>query len=235
MGPGGEFLSEAFEGQADDVAVGSLDFFDDEFPAFLDGVGAGFIERVHAGEVVLDGGGVERPESDSGADGEDFLSAPPQMEEADGGDDFVGASGQLFQHGAGFVEGGGFSEQPVFEGDECVGAENEGVGKPFRDAAGFSVGVDLGDFAGGEFVVVDFGGVAGNDLEFGNQLPEQFASARGGGGEDDGRMIHGRPAGRGTGGTGIRCSTAELTRTIYDALLPACKWGLIRLISTSAQ
>lgn len=49
--------AQSFDGQADNIAVAAVDALDDAFAEFLDGVRAGFVERVDLGEVIGDVGG----------------------------------------------------------------------------------------------------------------------------------------------------------------------------------
>ena len=144
--PAFEFGGEAFEGKADDVAVGAGDLGDDEFAMVLDGVAAGFVEGMDAREVVVDLGGGEGAEGDIGAHGKDVLAMDALVDEADAGDDLVGASLQTGEHGAGDGEIGGFAEDVVAEKDEGIGAEDEGIGELFSDDSGLAVGVQLADF-----------------------------------------------------------------------------------------
>ncbi len=49
--------SQSFDGKADNIAVAAFDALHDAFAKFLDGVRAGFVERVDLGEVIRDLGG----------------------------------------------------------------------------------------------------------------------------------------------------------------------------------
>jgi hypothetical protein len=99
-----------------------------------------------AREVVVDLGGGEGAEGDIGAHGKDVLAMDALVDEADAGDDLVGASLQTGEHGAGDGEIGGFAEDVVAEKDEGIGAEDEGIGELFSDDSGLAVGVQLADF-----------------------------------------------------------------------------------------
>ena len=122
---------------------------------------------------------VERPESDFGGVGEKFLAMAAQVNETDAGDDAVSAALQLREHAAGVVEVGGFPEQGVLEGDEGIRAiAHEGEsGNFFRDGAGLAVGVQLGDFHGGQLFGVEFRGIAGDDGEVESQPAQELGTA----------------------------------------------------------
>lgn len=89
---------------------------------------------------------------------------------------------------------GGLAEKCRPEIDERVGAEHQCIGKFFGNGARLAVGVELGDFAGGELIVVNFGGVAGHDREVHPELAQQFRAARRSGSQDERRQIHARQA-----------------------------------------
>ena len=60
------FLTQAFDGQADDVAIRARNALDEEVTVFLDGVGARLVEGIHPRQVALDERLIERAESDGG-------------------------------------------------------------------------------------------------------------------------------------------------------------------------
>ena len=94
-------------------------------------------------------------------------------------------------HGLGHGGVDRFAEGFAVEEDQCVGAEDQVVGIPFRDAERLAFGVDLAEAPRTEFHGFEFGGVAGCDLEFFEDLAEEFDATGRLGGKDDGRQRHG--------------------------------------------
>jgi len=180
----GEFFFESLEGQADDVAEGAGDGFDDEIAVLLNGVGAGFVERIDLFVIMVDLLEGERTEGDGGMLDEQALAVGPEVDETDAGDDLVGAALQGGKHPMGVHQIGGFAKGLAFQGDQGVHAHGDGVGKFFGHGAGLFVGVDLGELAGAEGFVREFGGVAGNDAKFEAQLLQQFRPPRRGRGQN---------------------------------------------------
>ncbi len=180
-----EFEFEAFEGEADDIGAGAEDAADDEMAVFLEGVAAGFVEGVDLVEVMADGGEGELAELDVGDVGEGAAAVFAEVEEADAGGDGVLAALEGREHGFSFLARGGLAEAARAEVDERVGAEDEGVGVAFGDGAGFAVGVDLAEFGGGEVIVIEFVGGAGDGLEGQAEALEEFAAPGRDGGEDE--------------------------------------------------
>ena len=103
-GPRFQFGGEAFEGQADDVGIGTGDLFDEQIAFILDCVAARFVERINAVEIAPDIYGIEWPERHGGAFGEDSLAMITQMQEAQARDHLMGAALELFEHQIGVFE-----------------------------------------------------------------------------------------------------------------------------------
>ena len=120
--PEGEFGAQAFDGEADDIAEGAGDAFDDFIAAFLNGIRAGLVEGINLRQVITDLTDVEGTEDDVGGVGEKLLAMAAEMDEADAGDDAMGASLQLLEHAAGIVKVGGLAEEGGIQGDQGVGA-----------------------------------------------------------------------------------------------------------------
>jgi len=189
-----KFSAQAFDREADNVAEGTGDRFNDFISTFLNGVGAGLVEGIDLREVFADLAGAERAKGDVGGLGEKFLAMAAQVDETDAGDNAMGATLQLLEHAVGVLEVGRFAEKGGFEGDEGVGAEDEGVGEFFGDGAGLAIGVELGNFRGGQLFGMNFRGVAGNDGEGEAEGAQQFRAAGGIGGKNERRQVHGQRA-----------------------------------------
>jgi len=117
-----EFGLELFDGQAHHVRVRPLEAGHDPVAVFLDGIGAGLVERLSGVDVGVDFLGRERLEGDIGGHGEEPFAAGVELYQADAGDDLVGAPRQGAEH-AGRVAGvGRLAEQPCPQADHRVGA-----------------------------------------------------------------------------------------------------------------
>ena len=198
----GYFLREPFHGEADDIGERALDVVDDHFAVILRGVTARFVEGFDEGEVVRDFRIRQGAEEDLRDDFE--LHGPPAglMHKADGGSHFMGAARQAAEHGQGFVEICGFAEGAVFDGDEGVCTDDDGVGVKVGDAAGLERGILAGQLVEGDVFIVVFVHRDSLHREDQSSLRHELAAAGGGGGEDDfGRHAEGpKMAGMGKGG-----------------------------------
>lgn len=171
-----EVFQEAFDGEADDVAHGTFEMFNEAALIFLRGVGAGFVQGVHAGEVGVEVDFVDGAEFHAGRFDEADHFFAGAVDEADAGEDFVYAAAEGFQHGTRFGEVGGFAECLVVEGDDGVRAEHQAVRKAGGDFQGFALRVDQAEFPRGERGVREFFDVGGTDLKWNTGLGEQFAA-----------------------------------------------------------
>ena len=88
-----------------------------------------------------------------------------EVDQADTGDDLMGAALKPFQHLFRFRQVGRLAKEPRAQINQCVGAKNQRVRNPFRHGAGLAVGVELTQFARGQLFVVRFRSVAGHDMK----------------------------------------------------------------------
>lgn len=123
--------------QAHHVEVTAVDFLDKFRSSALDGVGAGFIHGLAAGDVVFDFGIGERGEADLRRRVIDDHTAVVQK--ADTGDDGVVASGEQVQHASGVFGVCWFFENVVIDYYRGVGAEYDFTGA-FPGGFGFGAG-----------------------------------------------------------------------------------------------
>src|SRR5712692_7543310 len=117
---GGEFSTEAGERQADDIEIAAFDLRNVAAGAALDGVSAGFVERLAGGEIAKNFLRVDRGEANLGGFDEGVTFGVGQANERDARDDGVGAVGQFFEHAASIVRGTGLAENDAVEGDNGI-------------------------------------------------------------------------------------------------------------------
>src|SRR5579884_3786430 len=120
-------------GQAYDVLITALNFPNELRCQALDGVSAGFIERLPATSVLLnfDVGQLQKRHMGLGVVGEDFVA----MEEGYPGENGVLATGQGSEHGLGLGRAGGFPEDLVSDADDGICSKDDVGGLP-RDGLG---------------------------------------------------------------------------------------------------
>ena len=87
------------------------------------------------------------------------------MQQADCRDYFVCDALELFEHLISLFKIAWFAEKLFTKAYYCVGAENQGVGKLFRDGPSLPIRVDLRDFLSRQFAVKNFLNVAADNLE----------------------------------------------------------------------
>nr|UXE44759.1 hypothetical protein Hi04_10k_c361_00023 [uncultured bacterium] len=100
------------------------------------------------------------------------------MQETDGCDYFVRRALEVFEHPVGFFKIAWLAEKFFAQTYDRVGAENQSVGKFFRDGSRLAIRIDLRDFLSGKFAVKNFLNVAPDNLEIVTQLPKQFRPSR---------------------------------------------------------
>lgn len=159
--------------------------FDEAALVFLRGVGSGFVQGIHAGEVGVEVHFFEGAEFDAGCFNETHHLFAIAVHEADAGEDFMDAAAERLQHGTRFREIGGFAEGAVVEGDDGVRAEHEAVGKAGGDFEGLALGVDQAKFPCGKFRIREFFDIRGPYFKRDTRLGEKFAAPGRGGGEGD--------------------------------------------------
>ena len=115
---------------------------------------------------------------------------PAQMNQADAGDDLMCPALQPRQHPFRVGGVGRFAHDFAVEKHQRVRAEHERVGKFLGDDARLAMGVELADFERRQLFVQNFRGVAGDDLKFQLQLPQQFRAARRRGSENQWCRFH---------------------------------------------
>ena len=173
-----EPAGEEGEGEADYVGVVAVDAADEFGGEALDGVGAGFVERLAGGDVLVDFGGGEGAEPDFGFDYR--RTGAVGGEQADAGEDAVHAAGEGAEHASGVARVPGLAEDLVADYYDCIGAED-----PFAGVAAGGLG-----FGAGEAADVRSGGFAGE---------RGFLHARGAGEEGDAGAAEDLAAARGLG------------------------------------
>ena len=115
---------------------------------FLNGIAAGFIERIDFGEIMADliiRKGVKRHIC---ADGKYAFVMGAQMHETNSGDDLVRAALQFFQHPVCVSQIARLFKNFALQKNQGVGAEHEGIGNFFGNGARFAVGIKLANFLG---------------------------------------------------------------------------------------
>src|SRR5688572_1065610 len=80
--PIAQFLLQPFDGETDDVGVGTGNLFHQQIAIFLNRIGAGFIEWIHFGEIAADFNRVERTERHHRGFGENFLAMLTEVQHA---------------------------------------------------------------------------------------------------------------------------------------------------------
>ncbi|GEM_PF-6953633 len=183
---GAEEFVEFDDGESEDVLVAAVVSGDEEAAGSVDGVGAGAVDGIDNVDEAVDFGVGEGAEGDVGGFGAFGGLAGLGIDDGEAGDNLVGVAGEAAEHGAGFGLIGGFGEDVFVKEDEGVGGDDNGVMREFAgDVVAFCAGVGFND-GGGYGAVVDFGGVAGDHLEFEAERGEQCAAARGSGSEYEG-------------------------------------------------
>src|SRR5260370_28653211 len=181
---GGEGLLEAGEGQADDVEVAAFDAGDVAAGAALDGVGAGLIVGFAGREVAGDFFSGERGKMHQRGLDEGEALGVGKADEGDAGDDGVGVAGKFFKHMAGVVGGAWLAENVAFEGDDGVGADDDGwADSAGSDQLGLGSGKALDEVVRGFARAGCFVNRGGEHSERETGIVKDFGTANGGGSE----------------------------------------------------
>lgn len=173
-----QLLPHPFHGQTDHIAERAGNFRDNLVAVLLNRIGAGLVEQIHPGNVILDLPGSKRMEGHVGAHGKKPLTASAQMNQAYAGDDLMRLSLQARQHPFGFGEVCRLAEDFTAEKDQRVRAQHERVGDFPGHGAGLAMGVKLAKLKRRQLFVNNLRCVTGDDLKLRLQLPQQFRSAR---------------------------------------------------------
>ena len=117
----GERGDRLFHRQADHVCVRAVDFCDDCRAAPLCGVGAGFIQRIHFREVMLDSCNAQAAKTDTRKFMNRCSSSGREMIDENRGANFVRSSTQEPQHLRSLAQISRFTDDFVLQRDERVG------------------------------------------------------------------------------------------------------------------
>ena len=112
------------------------------------------------------------------------------MNQADARDDLMRPALKFRQHLFRLVKIARLAENFALQKNQRVRAEHERVGNFFGDGARLAMRVKLAKFQRRQLFVENFRRVAGNDLKFQLQLPQQFRAARRSGSQDERRQFH---------------------------------------------
>ncbi len=156
----------------------------------LNGIGAGFVQRLDEREIIANRFRAEQPEFHRRAFRENCLAMPAQLQQAHARHHLMRLAAQLFQHAMRALEIRGFAKQSRAQIHERVRPDHQRVGMAFRDRTRLAIGVELGNFRRGQLLVVQFLRVAGDDGEFRHQFSQQVRAARRRGGQNDRWQIH---------------------------------------------
>ena len=138
-----QFFLEPLERKADHVRVGTGNPFNDQVSVLLNGVRAGFIQRIHPGQVPPDFHSIQGMESNRCCFRKDFLPVQSQVEQADRRHDHMSMSLQLFQHLVSMLQGFWLAENGPIQAHDRIGPEHQRVRKSFCHRPSLTVGIDL--------------------------------------------------------------------------------------------
>ena len=131
----------ASEGKADYVEVAPFDARDVASGATLDGVGAGFVERLAGGKIGGNFFAGERMEMDQRGFDEFDVRGVRKTDERDASQDGVRAARELFEHVASVIGRTGLAQDFAVQGDSGIGGDDDGGAYgTCGDQFGFSVG-----------------------------------------------------------------------------------------------
>ena len=116
---------------------------------------------------------------------------PSQMEQANAGDDEMGAPSEFSQHPLCVFAVARLAKNAAAQTHLGIRADDQRIRETLSDDAGFAIGVEQTRFDGGKLFRLKLLGVAGDDLKFLHDLAQQLRATRRGGGENDGRKVHG--------------------------------------------
>jgi len=156
----------------------------------LEGVAPGLVEGVDRREVAVDPCVVEGAEPHAGEVREAFAPARGSVDQADPRHHLVLPTGQPVQHGHGLGQVRRLAKRLTIDPHQRVGPDHQGPRMGLRHRRRLEPGVLLAQRADAEPGIVEFGRIAGQDLEVRHQGPEQLDPAGGGRGEHEGRRRH---------------------------------------------
>jgi hypothetical protein len=143
-------VAEAGEGEADDVEVAALDAANVAAGTALDGVGAGFVERLLGGEIASELFGGERGEVHVGGFDEAAALGVGKADEGDASDDGMHVAGEFGEHVVCVIAGAGLAEDVSIEEDDGIRGDYDGRTHGARgNELGFSVGETLNEIVRG--------------------------------------------------------------------------------------
>ena len=150
----GESRKGHFHRQTDDVGVRSVDPLDNFLPVSLRGVSPRLVQRIYFREVIFDFAIRQVAKLDPGDSAKTSRLAARQMAKANRGPDLMRAAAQEPQHSGGIFEVHRFSEHPVVDRNESIGAEHDvAPGKVRATDEALRVALQNSQFPDGEPVV----------------------------------------------------------------------------------
>jgi hypothetical protein len=182
----GECLAQSRERQPDNIEVAAFDAWDVPTSAALDGVGAGFVERLVCGEIAGQSLVGQRAKVDLGDLDEAAALGVRQSNQGNARYDRVRAPGKLGEHVAGVFAGARLAEDAALEDDFGVRSDDDGgadgaSGHEFRLGVGEALNQVRTRFAGdGSFV-----DGRGHHGERNPSVAENFRTTRGRGSENE--------------------------------------------------